>query len=382
MRPTLIASALISIGLAQAADSLLWGNLDPGRYAVGYRAYFEFDPHRHFGSRRRSRPVLVCVWYPAAAGSPEPMLYRQYLALPQLPQYPQFGSQLESFLLDTVSDDLFERKRVDLKPDERLFLDVLLRRSTLAHYNAAAAPGRFPIILYHSGAAGSYEDNSVLCEYLASRGFVVMTSAFQSPDGQHVSNNYGGPETSWADLTFLLASARKLPFADPLNAGGFGHSMGAQYLLEWIGQRKSPLRALVSLDTTLEYTQGDFAGHRSLRQRLSRLRPPSIAVLIVASADRHPNFSTWDRYLPHRYEAAIPYFGHNDYLIHGSLARAFSRSRVAEVRRNYDHLAMTVGAFFDAHLRGEPSDWQRLLSESTEDFRVSEQTVALSGSGR
>src|SRR5258708_4199225 len=73
-----------------------------------------------------------------------------------------------------------------------------------------------------------------------------------------------------------------------------------------------------------------------------------------------------------RAEAEIRYFKHNDFLLHGSLARAFNREQTAEVRRNYDRLAQTVRAFFDAHLRGAPGDWERLLGESREEFRVRE----------
>jgi dienelactone hydrolase len=372
MKSALMAGVLAAIGFAQQPDPLLWGGLEPGPYAIGYRSYFALDSKHHFGPENGPRPVLVNVWYPAAATGAEPLRYRDYLASPPLALYPRFGPQLEAFLLDTVSEDLVGKKRADLSPDERAFLDALLSKFTLARRDAAPAAGRFPVLLYHSGAAGSYEDNSVLCEYLASHGYVVMTSAFPYSDGQHVSNNYGGPKNSWSDLTFLLAHARTLGFADADNAGAFGHSMGAQYLLEWLGQRRVPLRAAVSLDTTLEYSPENMAGHLPLRKRLARLAPPSVPVLIAACADRHPNFSTWDRYLPHRAEAEIRYFKHNDFLLHGSLARAFNREQTAEVRRNFDRLARTVRAFFDTHLQGAPGDWERLLGESREEFRVRE----------
>jgi pimeloyl-ACP methyl ester carboxylesterase len=372
MRVPLIATVLALCASGQQPDPLLWGSLEPGPHAIGYRSTFELDTKRYFGRPRGPRPVLVNVWYPAEAAASERLRYRGYLSSPPLPRYPLFGPKLERFLFDTLSEDLFRKKRSDLNPDERDFFEALLSKSTLAHQGAAPSKGPFPVLLYHASAAGSYEDNSVICEYLASHGYVVMTSAFPSPDGQHLSNNYGGPETSWSDLAFLLAHAQTLGFADSLNAGAFGHSMGAQYLFEWLGQRPQRLRALVSLDSTLEYTPREFPGHRSLRKRLARLDPPGVPVLIAASADRGPNFATWDRYMPRRAEIAIPYFNHNDFLLHGSLARAFSREQGMEVRRNYDRLARTVRAFFDAHLRGTPADWQRLLVESGEEFKITE----------
>jgi len=371
----LIASVLATAGLAQQSDVLLWGRIRPGPYAIGYKSYFALDSGRRYGPQRGPRPVLVALWYPAEAATARALQYHQYFTPPPLPRYPSFGPKLETFLLDTVSDDLFRKPRADLSPNETLFLEELLSKSTLAHGDATPAKGVFPVLLYHSGAAGSFEDNSVLCEYLASCGYVVITSAFPSSDGQHVSNNYGGPKTSWEDLAFLLAHVFTLGFADRLSVGAFGHSLGAQYLIEWLGQPHTPLRAVVSLDSTLEYTREDYAGHRSLRKRLSRLRPPPVPVLVAASADLSPNFNTWNRYLPRRAEASIRYFRHNDYLLHGSLARTFSREQTADVRRNYDRLAQTVRAFFDAHLQGTPADWRQLLGESNDEFRVVDHTV-------
>jgi dienelactone hydrolase len=189
-----------------------------------------------------------------------------------------------------------------------------------------------------------------MCEYLASHGYVVMTSAFQSADGQHVSNNYNGPETSWSDLAFLLKHAQSLPFVDSSKAGAIGHSMGAQYLLEWLGQQPSPaLNAVVSLDTTFEYTPEDYVGHRSLRNRFANLKPVKVPVLLAASADRSPRFATWDRYLTERTDLSIRHFRHGDFLVHGSLARAYNRKLAAEVRSSFDQLVVAVRSFFDTH---------------------------------
>ena len=352
--------------------AIAFARLDPGPHIVGYRAYFLFDKARRYGPGKAPRPILVAMWYPAMAATGEPLRYREYLALPPLEGYGDFAARLQKFLLNTVSDDIFGEKRADLGAEEQAFLDALLARATHAYRDAPPAEGRFPVLLYHSGAAGSYEDNSALCEYLASHGYILMTSAFQSPDGKHVSNNYGGPETSWDDMAFLLAHAKTLGFAEPLAIGAFGHSMGAQYVLEWLGQKHTRVGAAVSLDTTLEYTPEDLPGHLGLRKRIGRLAPAKIPVLVVASADRHPRFATWDRYLPCRAEAAVPYFEHNDYLLHGVLAHAFTGKNAEEVRSNSEQLARTVRAFFDAKLRKEPAGWERLLTESGGDFRVSQ----------
>src|SRR5258708_4199229 len=217
MRSVLMAGVLAAIGLAQQPDPLLWGGLEPGPYAIGYRSYFALDSKRRFkGPEDGPRPVLVNVWYPAAATGAEPLRYRDYLTSPPLLLYPRFVPQLEAVLLDRGSEDVVGKKRADRNPDERAFLEALPSKFTPARRDAVPAKGRFPVLLYHSGAAGSYEDNSVLCEYLASHGYVVMTSAFPY-DGEHVGNNYGGPKSPWGDLPFLLAHPPTPGFSDADN---------------------------------------------------------------------------------------------------------------------------------------------------------------------
>jgi dienelactone hydrolase len=379
--PFILSALFMAVACAQSPDPLLWDSLTPGAYAIGYRSYFELDRARRFGPENGPRPILINIWYPAEATDSAAVQYREYLEMPALARYPSFHSLMEPFLLDVVTDDIFEKKAADLNANERAFLETVRDAPTIAHRDAQPAGGRFPVILYHSGASGSYEDNSVICEFLASHGYVVMTSAFPYSDGVHMNNSRGSPKTSWADLAFLLAYARTLGFADTSRAGAFGHSMGAQYLLEWIGQPLTDMKALVSLDTTLEYTPEDLPGHLALRKRIAKLQPPRIPVLIAASADRNPRFSTWDRYLPHRFEASIRHFNHNDFVLHGSLARAFNHQKTEQVRRNYDRMARAICAFFDANLKQASSDWDRLLLTSNDEFRLGEHIPAKKPAG-
>src|SRR5260370_4883653 len=119
MRSALIAGVLAAIGFAQRPDPMLWGGLEPGPYTIGYRSYFALDSKHRLGPEDGPRPVLVNVWYPAAATGSEPLRYRDYLISPPLALYPRFGPQLEAFLLDTVSEDLGGKKRADLSADVR-----------------------------------------------------------------------------------------------------------------------------------------------------------------------------------------------------------------------------------------------------------------------
>src|SRR6185503_11530713 len=66
----------------------LWGDLQPGPYAVGVRQTDHYDQSRAFRTARtldgkprtgeRARPIRVTVWYPAQATSAAPMTFGDY----------------------------------------------------------------------------------------------------------------------------------------------------------------------------------------------------------------------------------------------------------------------------------------------------------------
>jgi dienelactone hydrolase len=271
--------------------------------------------------------------------------------------HPWFRGRLETFVRDVVCDDLFHRKsEAALNEVERAAFDRLLATPTAALLDATPDKGPFPVVLYHSGSGGSFEDNSVLFEYLASNGYVVVSSAFQSVSPKFIGNNVGGIERSGPDLDFIAQHLRKLPYADGSKVAAIGHSAGAQNILQWIGSPKCPARAFVSLDTTLEYTPEDFKGHKLVRNAMRKLIPPRIPVLLFARAMSEPRFNTFDRYLRDapRYEAEVADVHHDDFLTHGYLGRALMRSPDAEVvRRSYEEVCRTIRTFLDASLKAD-----------------------------
>lgn len=305
-------------GLALAAD---------GTYAVGFRSSIEFDYGRRDVDGAGFRPVLVAVWYPAAGASGARMRYRDYL---DIPDAGEFGLKLKRF----------GEERVTFDGESRGYRD------------APVAAGRFPVVIYHPGSDGPFNENAVLFELLASDGYVVISSAYQMSTA-HVSNNVAFYSRSLQDMRFLMQVAGRLAFAGVTKVAGVGHSYGAQSLLEWIGERECPLRAVVSLDTTFEYTPKNFPGHKEFIRNLEKSIQPVIPVMVFASAEKKPNFGKMDVFLKHapRYEVSVPHLMHDDYVSHGALRADAS----AEVRASFGDVCATVKAFLDVVLRGRAS---------------------------
>jgi hypothetical protein len=258
-----------------AQDPLLWGNLDRGPNLVGFQSFISLDGSRKYGGE--TRPILFDIWYPASDAHTATLNYERYLQVPDVPVHPWFRKRLQDFIRGVVIDDLFHKRESALNAVERSAFRKILATPTGAHLDALLLPGLFLVVLYHSGAGGSFEDNSVLFEYLAGHGYVVVSSAFESPFPRFVANNMGGIERSgeWS-----CADAGKL--------AAIGHSAGAPNILQWIGSPTCPARAAVSLDTTLEYSRGSEA-NKYLRAQLEKLTPPRIPVLLFAQAPLNRN---------------------------------------------------------------------------------------------
>ena len=348
-RALLVALAAVH---ARAQDPLLWGRLKAGPYPLGYQSSIALDGSRTYDGKS-ARPILLQVWYPAANSDAPKLNYEAYFQVPHLDQHPRLSDRLRSFARDAASTALFKRRtEAFLHPTERAAFHRLLNTPTAAALNAPRAPGRFSVVLYHPGAGGSFEENSVLFEYLASFGYIVVSSAFQSPFVDSVSNNVGCIERSGADLTFIAGQAQKWANADPARLAAMGHSAGAQNILQWIGTAQCPAVAVVSLDTTLEYDEF-LDWHKDLRAAFKKLEPPNVPVLLLARTNPKPRFSAFNEYLRFapRYEAEVAELKHDDFLTHGFLSRALTGSRGSQrIRRSYEAVCRTVKLFLDSVL--------------------------------
>jgi pimeloyl-ACP methyl ester carboxylesterase len=367
---------------ADAQTPLLWGGLTAGPHAVGFRLRYavdhsrEYDPDFEIDTTQfpahRPRPIMIAMWYPARTANAAPMTYGQYLELssgagPLAP----FARRLEPHMRNVVGLETTGRMPRAMTPAETGAFERLLATKTFAVKDAPTATGRFPVIIYHAGSSGSYEDNSVLFEYLASRGYVVLSSAYPDPDASGVAID-GTLAASFADLDFLVTFARTLPGVDADRLGVMGHSYGAYAVFGWAAKEGSPVRALITLDSGFEYDSlnagpEQFQFHMKVHRDNIRA-----ATLRVASTERTPHFEYLDPYLKFapRYEAAITSLTHNDYLTHGAIRPALMPETWSDPkndrRASYDRMSEVICNFLDASLK-QRAQAKALLLRSVEE---------------
>lgn len=263
-----------------------WGSLERGRYGVGFRLLAEYDHSRRiapavdFDGRRTlgplAMPLPIAVWYPAAPGPRTPgMQYGSFAALgvkrtdltPVTPADRRaavesmrafagfaFGRQIPESLMRTVDTT-----------------------TTAAVQDAAPARGRFPVVL--AAMDGSIAAATVLFEYLASHGIVVMAVPSRlSYATLQVSRPNVVVEARVRDLEFLLDHARGLSFVDTDRIAVLGVNFDGMAALAF-QMKNMAAHAVVSLDGWEGKANSIVTVSAGLHYDARRLRVPYLVVL-------------------------------------------------------------------------------------------------------
>jgi len=357
---------LMAAALASAQQALLWGSLKPGPFPVGYSAQFQMDASRQFDPEyitdplhppvSRPRPILVAMWYPAVAKPGGFLRYREYL---DLPKSSGFADRLAPFVRDTLAQETLGQRPEKLTKDELATFERFLATPTYAHRNAPTAKGRFPLVIYHPGLGGTYEDNSVLFEYLASNGFVVISSAYPVGSASHAYIDWD-LERSLRDMDFLVHFAGGLSNVDSARVAAIGHSFGGQAVLAFGAEANTSLRAMVTLDSGMEVVNVTDPRFQKLKDRLDanvrKTRVPSLRFTQLNDEQHFDYLYPYLKYSP-GYEATVGSVTHNDFLTHGAIGPALSPAKWPEMakgkalRTSYDRICRHVLAFLQLTLK-------------------------------
>ncbi|MBN2227422.1 MAG: hypothetical protein JW763_08655 [candidate division Zixibacteria bacterium] len=217
--------------VTEASPPPVWGELQPGEHAVGFKTIERYDYSRTFrckhdihGNPRdgeRARPIQICIWYPAIADQDAlPMVYSEY-AFPT-PENNDFFPLLSRMQETEIFGVLYP-----LLQNSYIYVNDILSLQFAAVRDASPATGRFPLIVYHSDIDASYCDNAILCEYLASHGFVVATTHSIGTALPYTEHTQRDLETIMRDREFAMAHLRDLPYVDPDHVGLLGNASGS-----------------------------------------------------------------------------------------------------------------------------------------------------------
>jgi hypothetical protein len=146
------------------------------------------------------------------------------------------------------------RRQFSPESDEQL--QALLEASTRARGEALPSPGRFPLIVHLLGRNDFQQESTILWEYLASHGYVVVVVPQVGADPEHLRMPFSEEAIALQteDLHHAIRVARGLPFVHPDKLALAGHSSGA--VVAALGARAHAIDAFVSLDGSITHEDG------------------------------------------------------------------------------------------------------------------------------
>lgn len=254
----LFALNLLYCACAMAQSPVLWNGMPRGAYDVGFKFERQYDHARPYQNQNdeqgkpvahRGRPIQMFIWYPAEANrNAKPMRYEEYLYLNDTDSEPwQWREESKQAVLQNYAQEL-EPFKGDLKP----LLDI----QTAASKDAKVAKGKFPVVIFGAGGGTGGHVYSMLCEYLASHGYVVIAhTALGLQKGERWPFDMRGIETQMRDLNFILNYAYRLPNVDAGKLALASWSVGgvSQALLQ---MQNTEVDAILSLDAATGYEYG------------------------------------------------------------------------------------------------------------------------------
>jgi hypothetical protein len=380
--PFAAALALALFGSCSAPEASatdLWPGLDPGPHPVGFQVHHVYDHSRSFGPVQAtpgafpalpagSRPLQITVWYPAApAVDAAPMEYWEYLALKETTfDFSLVGGIFKEDVFDGARAGM-QREGLDVGP-----LEGLLAAQALAVRDAKPAEGPFPLLVYGAGSESPGWDNFVLCEYLASHGYVVAATPSFGKNSPLMTVDFDGLEAKTRDHEFVLAYLWDSPSLDRDRVGSLGWSLGGVSAAKF-AMRDSRVGAVVALDGSMAYGAYRVAADWSPDYDYDRLRVPFMYLSQRTTGPK--SFGFLDE-LTHvdTYFLELQDLTHADFSalhvlrdIHAKGDRTQRDRRVIE--RGYIAVCRYTLAFFDAYLKNE-DEARRFLVRTPEQNRV------------
>ena len=224
-----------------------------GPYSIGFSVSHTYDKSRSFGENRSNssmgssnteyRPMQVCVWYPALPSEKDPMLYGDYFYLK--------AHETGKVKLTEETKNKLIMDFLETDPVDPTILETELALPMKAVMNAEEDNSNsFPIVIYGPSWWSTAFENAILCEFLASHGYVVISSPSVGPVSREMPISRIGVETQARDMEFLLGQSDKISNADINKITVAGFSLGglSNVLMH---ARNSAVDAWIGLDPSI-----------------------------------------------------------------------------------------------------------------------------------
>lgn len=364
----LVLFAAVAASAPSADRPPLPPGLEPGPFAVGFVVQQHVDQSRTYGTRPDragrtnardgARPIQLSIWYPAATeGRFHFLTYGDYVETldAEIGVDDSDGFRRRRFLVG-IRIGAFGPEGGDAGDDARL--KRVLKRSAFAIKDARPRPGRFPVLVYVPSVASQSFENSPLCEFLASHGYVVVAFPSNGYDSRDTPTKASDVEALIRDAEFALEKGRLFANADSNRAGVIGCSWGGMVGL-YLAARNARVDAHVSIDgaETVPELDESVRGRFPFYDAVATARVSSL-VMIDAGTGRSTDVRIYDRM---RYaDTHIVRFlsvDHGDFSALSRWALVLRKEAPSEGIARFDAIYALVGRyvldFVAAHVAGD-----------------------------
>jgi predicted dienelactone hydrolase len=206
---------------------------------------YQYDRSRSFSSvsvdsstpraNDDARPLQTLLWYPSVRSTAESMTVGDYVQL---------------------ADTEIHFNAPDEKKNRwRSLLEASFDIPLWSVRNATPKNGRFPVLIYAPSDSSVSWENADLCEYLASHGYVVLSSPSMGVATRDMTDDLDGVDAQARDISFLITYAKALPDADLSEVAVVSWSWGGISSL-FASARDSRIDALIEMDGSFRYYPG------------------------------------------------------------------------------------------------------------------------------
>jgi len=323
-----------------------------GSYDVGFKYYKATDSSRNYiiGHDTVNRPMLIHFWYPSQNNSESKcMSFKDYVDLIAIREY--FETEQQD--IDNISNNFinaylgFSKQQFGI--DTSITTEEVLSSPVKAIYNAKPIVDKFPLIIYAPSNSKSAAQNHIMCEYLASNGYCVVSVGSA---GHETLKRYDQRKATLAqvrDMEFIvkyISDSLKLNFSD---IGLFGFSTGSMATI--IYQMRTPeVKAVASLDGSNEYAFY-FIINKIEEFNFDKANTPYLMI-----ANKYKDFSIFPYYssisVEDKYLYKMTAIDHNGFISYWQqFAKCGKDSKVNSTDESYTVLCNCVNSFFNTTLK-------------------------------
>ena len=287
------------------AQGSYYDYIDLDKFKVGYCDSVIYDNEIQYSQYHYEgiAPIFVQIWFPADIVTNQNFMRFGDFRLKVVPKelslvYQELSNHMdESFIRDGITYDILTDKPIDYgNQNIKEIYNRIKMIQTKSKRSKIASKLNYPVIVYHHGAQGMSDENSVMAEYFASKGYIFISANFHLPY----------PNTAFGLLPYNLEKENKhnqstaktvINFAKTISTNNnvfyVGHSWGAQEGWCFLNQQ-GLVAGFVSMETTIEFkTDNEVIMNKwpyvydALKTKKNEF---SIPILLFAAKEDNTNF--------------------------------------------------------------------------------------------